>query len=106
MQDENIVQFSDEQGKVYNFYHIGTIDHAEKTYAFFQAAEEVEGVNPDEVIIYELTDDNDLLPVEDQAVLDAVFNAFMEEMEDGCDCEECGHEHHHHHCDCGCEDEE
>lgn len=107
MDEENVVQFTDEAGKVYNFYHVGTLDYEEKTYAFFQPAEEVDGVDPNEVIIYELTEDNDLVPVMDQDTLDAVFNAFVEEMESdecGCGCEDCGHEHHHHHCDCGCED--
>ena len=108
MEEENVVQFTDEEGKIYNFYHVGTIDYEEKTYAFFQPAEEMDGVDPNEVVIYEITGDNDLVPVLDQDTLDAVFNAFIEEM-DGCECEECGcedcgHEHHHHHCDCGNED--
>ena len=103
--EDNLVQFTDEAGKVYNFYHIATIDHEERTYAFFQPAEAVEGVDPDEVIIYEVTDDNDLVPVMDQATLDAVFKAFCDEMEaDEC---ECGSKHEHHEgCGCGHEHEE
>ncbi|MBP5177306.1 MAG: DUF1292 domain-containing protein [Clostridia bacterium] len=107
MEEDNIVQFTDEAGKIYNFYHVGTIDHDGKNYAFFTPADEMEGVDPDEVIIYEVTEDNDLAPVLDQDVLDAVFNAFVEEMDEcGCGCG-CGDAHahgHHHHCDCGCED--
>ena len=97
MEDESLVQLTDEGGNVYNFYHIATLDHKEKTYAFFQPAEEVEGVDPDEVVIFEISEENEWLPVEDQELLDEVFNAFMEEMECDCGCE-CGDEHHH--CDC------
>ena len=98
--EDETVQLTDENGKVYNFYHIATLDYEEKTYAFFQPAEEVEGVDPDEVVIFEVNGEGELLPVTDQETLDAVFNAFVEEMgeEDGC---ECGCEHGEE-CDCGC----
>ncbi len=101
--EEALVKLTDEAGNVYNFYHIATLDYEGKDYAFFQPAEEVAGVDPDEVVIFEISAENELLPVEDQATLDAVFNEFTKVMEeDECDC---GDEHHHHHCDCGCEDE-
>ncbi|MBO4573659.1 MAG: DUF1292 domain-containing protein [Clostridia bacterium] len=106
-EDEDcIVKLTDEAGKVYNFYHIATLDHEGKDYAFFQPAEKVEGVDPDEVVIFEISSENELLPVDDQATLDAVFNEFVKVMEeeDECDCG-CEEHHHHHGCDCGCEDE-
>jgi hypothetical protein len=51
-----------------------------------------------------------LLPVTDEALLNAVFEEFQKEL-DACgdeDCEECdcGCHEHVHKCDCGCEDEE
>ncbi len=82
-EDGEIVELTDDSGRVLKFFHIGTIDHAGKPYAFFQAAEEIEGVDPDEVVIFEVSEkDGGLLPVEDEALLDEVFNKFIEEMDE------------------------
>lgn len=81
--DDEIVELTDDNGKVLKFYHIATIEHDGKPYAFFQAAEEIEGVDPDEVVIFEVSEkDGGLLPVEDDALLDAVFQEFLAEVED------------------------
>ena len=82
-EDAEIVELTDDNGKVLKFYHIATIEHADKPYAFFQAAEEIEGVDPDEVVIFEVSEkDGGLLPVEDDALLDEVFQEFLKEVEE------------------------
>ncbi|MGN0818853.1 MAG: DUF1292 domain-containing protein [Christensenellaceae bacterium] len=107
-----IVELKDEEGKVMKFYHIGTIDYKDKWYAFFQPAEEINGLEMEEVVIFEIAgEENDecLKPVEDEKLLDEVYQAFIEEMED-CDCaddcecddEDCDCHHHEEGCDCGC----
>ena len=81
-EDAEIVELTDDNGRTLKFYHIATMDYEEKPYAFFQAAEEIEGVDPDEVVIFEVSEkDGGLLPVEDEALLDRVFNAFIEELD-------------------------
>ncbi len=102
--EDDIVEFTDDNGKILKFYHIGTIDYESRFYAFFQAAEEIEGVDPEEVIIYEIAGEEgkeELIPIEDEERLDAVWAEFCRVMEeeDGCDCG-CDHDH----CDCGCDD--
>lgn len=81
--EEEIVELTDDSGRVLKFFHIATLDYEGKPYAFFQAAEEIEGVDPDEVVIFEVSEsDGGLLPVEDEALLDEVFNKFIEEMDE------------------------
>lgn len=97
----DIVELKNQDGKVMKFSHIGTIEYKEKWYAFFQPAEEIEGVDDEEVVIFEITgDDGDetLVPVEDEALLDEVFAEFVKELEADDDCE-CG-------CDCDCDDDD
>lgn len=110
-EDIDIVELKDETGRVLKFYHIGTIEHEERWFAFFQPAEVMEGVEGDEVYIFEIVGDEgseSLVPVEDEKLLDAVYEAFIAEMEEdecdcGCDCG-CDHDHEHeHHCGCGCD---
>ena len=80
--EAEIVELTDDNGRTLKFYHIATMDYEDKPYAFFQAAEEIEGVDPDEVVIFEVSEkDGGLLPVEDDALLDKIFNAFIEELD-------------------------
>ena len=107
----DIVELVDETGRVLKFYHLATMDYKDECFAFFQAAEEIEGAEEDEVIIFQIQDDGKggdvLLPVEDEDKLDAVYAEFckmMDEDEDDCecDCADCEAE-----CDChDCENEE
>jgi len=93
----DIVELTDDAGKVLKFYHIGTLDYKNEWYAFFQPAEEMEGADPDEVVIFLISGDEGnevLLPVKDEKLLDEVYKEYVKEMEDSdenCeDCEDCG----------------
>lgn len=122
-EDESLVELTDEDGGKHLFCHLGTIEHKGKYYACFSPAEDEDS---DEVIILEVggegeDDEAALYPVEDEALLDEIFQAFCEyfdeeeladeamEMEgcgcdDDCDCEDCDDDcdddcdcgHHHH----------
>ena len=97
----DIVEFTDENGNPLRFFHIGTIEYENRFFAFFTAAEEIEGVEEDEVFIYEIAGnpgEEELLPIEDEPLLDAVYEEFCKIMDGECDddCECC---HHHDHCD-------
>ena len=101
----SVVELVDDGGRKMKFYHIGTMDYKDECFAFFQPAEEIEGVNEDEVVIFMISEDESgkevLLPIEDEDKLDAVYEEFckvMEEEDEECGCGEG--------CDCGCEDEE
>lgn len=107
----DIVELTDDNGKPLKFYHIGTIEFKKAYYAAFQPAEEIEGLGEDEIVIFEVTgtedgEESELLPIEDQDLLDEVYEEFckvLEEDDCGCDCEDCDDD-----CDCGechCHDE-
>ncbi len=115
-EEDEIVELEDEEGKVAKFRHVATIDYQNDWYVFFSPAEELDGLSEDEVIIFKLGEDEGadvFLPIEDDALLDAVYNEYvriMEDDEDGCcGCDDCGHDHdcgeegcdHGHDCDCG-----
>lgn len=110
-EDEDIVELTDEEGGKHRFAHLGTIEHGGKYYACFQPAEKMEDVESDEVVILEVGgegEEAELLPIEDEALLDEVFQAFCEYFDEeeaaeeaeeleGCDCddEDCECCHHH-----------
>lgn len=100
-EEAEIVEFSDEQGKVMKFYHLDTIEYQSRFFAFFAPAEEIEGIAEDELIIYEISGkpgEEELIPVEDDALLDAVYEEFCAIMEEGCEDEDCDCCHHHDDC--------
>lgn len=113
-EEDEIVELEDEEGKIAKFRHVATIDYENDWYVFFSPAEELDGLSEDEVIIFKLGADESgadvFLPIEDDALLDAVYNEYVRIMEedDCCDCEDCGHDHDceehkcgEHGCDCG-----
>ena len=127
-EDGDLVELVDDGGRVLKFFHVGSLEHKEKWYAFFMPAEEIEGTSEDEVVIFNISKDDKgeevLLPVEDEALLEEVYEEFCrqmdeeadateaaeleghscgcccgcshEEEEEECDDEHCGHSHHHH----------
>ena len=85
-EDEDIVELTTEDGKKLKFYFVGTIEYKGKNYSAFEPAEQIDGIEDDDLIIFELAGDDeetaDLLPVEDDAVLDAVFQEFCKALDE------------------------
>lgn len=84
--EDDIVELTGDDGKKMKFYFVGTIEYKGKTYSAFEPAEEIEGIEEDDLIIFELSGDDEetaeLLPIEDDALLDEVFNEFCRVMEE------------------------
>ena len=113
-EDEDLIDLVDDQGRHLKFFHVGSTEYLNKWYAFFMPAEEIEGLADEEVVIFEVTKDEKgeeiLLPVEDHALLENVYEQFCREMEEEADSIEaeeleeggccCGHHHHGEDCDC------
>ena len=81
----DVVELVDDTGRTLKFYHIGTMDYKDEGYVFFQPAEEIEGTEEDDVIIFRIggTEGNEvLLPVEDEALLDEVYEEFCRMMDE------------------------
>lgn len=92
--EEDIVEITTDDGKKMKFYFVGTIEYKGKNYSAFEPAEEIEGLNEDDLVIFELAGDDEenseLLPVEDDKLLDEIFEEFCKVLDEDeeCDCEE------------------
>ena len=57
-----------------------------KNYSAFEPAEEIEGISEDDLIIFELSGDDEetaeLLPIEDEKLLDEVFEEFCKALDE------------------------
>ena len=93
----DVVELESEDGETVKFRHVATIDHKGDWYVLFSPVEEIEGLDEDECVIFKLgTDDKGgdvFLPVEDDALLDEVYDEYVRIMEDEgdweCGCEDC-----------------
>lgn len=84
--EEDIVELTTDDGKKLKFYFVGTIEYKGKNYSAFEPAEQIDGIEDDDLVIFELAGDDeetaDLLPVEDEALLDEVFEEFCRVLEE------------------------
>ena len=84
--EDDIVELTTEDGKKLKFYFVGTIEYKGKNYSAFEPAEQIDGIEDDDLIIFELAGDDeetaDLLPVEDEKLLDEVFEEFCRVLEE------------------------
>lgn len=93
----DIVELESEDGETVKFQHVATIDYKGDWYVLFSPVEAIEGVEEDEAVIFKLgTDENGgdvFLPVEDDELLDAVYDEYVKIMEEEdeweCGCEDC-----------------
>ena len=89
--NENLVIFTDDEGNELEFEHLDTISVNKKVYIvcvpFIEEAEEIE-----EVMIFEARkdaeDEDCFVPIEDEAVLEAVYVEFKERNSDMFDFED------------------
>ena len=75
-----LIELTDEDGNVTEFYLVDIREYKGKNYAFLLPAEEIEGDDMDAVSIFELSGDDEsgiLLPIEDEKLLDELFVDFM-----------------------------
>ena len=115
VEDEDLIDLVDDNGRHLKFFHVGSTQFLNKWYAFFMPAEDIEGVDESTVVIFEVIKDDKgeeaLIPVDDELILEQVYEKFCREMEEDADSAEaeemeggccCGH---HHEGDC-CEGED
>ena len=87
--EERIIELVDDEGNPEKFLHIGTLPYKGNTYCFFQKAEPETEEEEDEVVIFALDEENEMLyPLEDEQLLDEVFAEFCNQYEDFEDADE------------------
>jgi len=93
LEDEEIVTLTGEDGEEMDFLHLATFDHKDKWYVVLQEIDEdckcekeECDCTGDEVVILELSEDENgedlFLPIEDEKLLEEVFNAFQKFSEE------------------------
>lgn len=108
-EERELIYLTDEDGKEFPFELLDIIDYKDEQYAVFFPAEDSEESAEDdgEVVILKVISQEDdsaeFVSIDDEAVLDAVFDIFMENLRQAFDIsdeeiEALGGEHH---CDCG-----
>ena len=85
-EDEEIIVLADEEGKEVEFKHIATLDYEEEWYMYLEPMEGVEDDSEEaELVIFHIESDADgndvFVPVEDEELLDKLFNEFMKEVD-------------------------
>lgn len=113
--DDGVVQLVTEDGETLDFFFVASLEYKGEWYAFFQPAEEMADIDDDEVVVFRIVEENGedtFEPVEDEALLDEVYDEYVKmhkdyfDKEEGIDVNcECGCEHHHGECDdenCDC----
>lgn len=89
MSDEygsNFVSISDEEGNEYELEHLDTIEYGDDLYmAFLPTEPDENGNQPTEMIILKVVEENGeefFETIEDEDLLDKVYEAFMEQLFD------------------------
>lgn len=83
--ENSIITLTDESGREVDFDLVCTFDYENKRYAALFPIEKVEGVEDDEVMLLEVKGDGEETvfdPIENEVLLDEVFNEFMEIFDD------------------------
>lgn len=84
--EDDIVELTADDGRKLKFYLVGTIEYKGRNYSAFEPAENIDGIDDGDLIIFELSGDDEetaeLLPIEDEALLDEVFQEFCRVLEE------------------------
>ena len=87
---DNIVSLKDEEGNDVNFEFLDLIEYEGEEYVILLPAEETDDAEPDEVVILQVEktaensedDEETYVSVEDENVLNAVFEIFKDKFKD------------------------
>lgn len=81
-QDDGIIELVDDEGTVVKFRLLDVTEYKGKKYTLLLAAEPNDDVEEDEVVIFRLNEEEETLePIEDEALLEEVFEFYQSETE-------------------------
>lgn len=84
MERENIVELLDENDNVVRFEHIMTLEYEGDKYALLSPVEEMEDAEDGDVVILRIEENGDedtYVGIEDEALLEAIFQKYLEIVE-------------------------
>ncbi|MGN0813641.1 MAG: DUF1292 domain-containing protein [Candidatus Coproplasma sp.] len=80
--EEEIIELIDEEGKIIKFKLLDVTEYKGEKYTLLLAAEPNDEIAEDEVVIFRLNEQEETLePIEDEALLDEVFDFYQSETE-------------------------
>lgn len=96
--DDDIITLYDDDNKPVEFYQVACVEYEDEFYALLQPVEPMEGLGEDEALIFRLVEQEDgesdlFVPVEDEELLNAVFDEYLRasaDEESCCGCHDCG----------------
>ena len=81
-QDDGIIELVDDEGTVVKFRLLDVTEYKGEKYTLLLAAEPNDDVEEDEVVIFRLNEEEEALePIEDEALLEEVFEFYQSETE-------------------------
>lgn len=81
-QDDGIIELVDDEGTVVKFRLLDVTEYKGEKYTLLLAAEPNDDVEEDEVVIFRLNKEEETLePIEDEALLEEVFEFYQSETE-------------------------
>ena len=92
MEQDNIVELIDEEGKTVKFSHLMTVEHEKAEYVLLVPAEPMDDIGEDEVLILKIEEDKETgeesyVVVDDDDVLEKVFEKYLAIAEEDADDE-------------------
>ncbi len=85
MEQENIVELIDENDQVVRFEHIMTLEYEGDKYALLSPVDDLEDVDEGDVVIMRIEEGEEqdtYVGVEDEEILEAVFNQYLAIVEE------------------------
>ena len=82
-EDNEIIELADDDGNVINFKLLDVTEYKGEKYTLLLAAEPNEEIAEDEVVIFRLNEEEETLePIEDETLLEEVFEFYQQEAEE------------------------
>ena len=82
-EEDELIELVDDDGKVLNFKLLDVTEYKGVKYTLLLPAETNEEIAEDEVVIFRLNEEEETLePIEDEALLEEVFDFYTQETED------------------------
>ena len=82
-EESELIELIDDDGKIIKFKLLDVTEYKGEKYTLLLAAEESDEIADDEVVIFRLNEEQEILePIEDEKLLEEVFEFYQSEMDE------------------------
>lgn len=80
--EDEVIELVDDDGKIIKFKLLDVTEYKDEKYTLLLAAEPNDEIGEDEVVIFRLNEEEEVLePIEDEKLLEEVFEFYQQEVE-------------------------